>query len=81
MDFLSESLKGRLLFAIPKKGAATGRPGDGTRSRVTDGDPQLAQHHPIFYIGRLYEKCLELLAGALIISLTSCCCIWRASGD
>ena len=24
MDFLSESLKGRLLFAIPKKGAATG---------------------------------------------------------
>lgn len=52
MHFITDSLKDRLLFAIPKKGAqafADLR----TKARSTDDGT-----------GRLYEKCLELLQGA-----------------
>lgn len=49
MDLLSESLKGRLLFAIPKKGKIF--------------NFFLFISCLSLCIGRLYEKCIELLSG------------------
>lgn len=59
LDFLNESLKGRCLFAIPKKGDSllpllVFHAPDRQRT-----DQTLACGHT----GRLYEKCLQLLAG------------------
>ena len=48
MDLLSESIKGRLLLAIPKKGDGV----TGTIGTVADER-----------VGRLHERCLQLLAG------------------
>lgn len=50
MDLLSESIKDRLLFAIPKKGIPI----------LTILNDKID-----CVVGRLYDKCVELLRGAL----------------
>jgi hypothetical protein len=47
----AEALNGRLLFAIPKKGTRHGHV-----AFTSD-----------FYVGRLYDKCISLLAGQILV--------------
>jgi ATP phosphoribosyltransferase len=56
MAFLADSLSDRLLFAIPKKGKW-----DGTLWLGLENQHLLIC---LSYLGRLYEKCLEVLSGA-----------------
>lgn len=57
MTLLSESVQGRLLFAIPKKGS---------KDSYTPLDPITDAR--IVSAGRLYDSCMKLLVGASALS-------------
>lgn len=57
LDLLTESLKGRCLFAIPKKGQSL-------TSHIIQSHKESTTHSlPHYPVGRLYEKCTQVLAG------------------
>lgn len=57
MTLLSESVQGRLLFAIPKKGIMASSP-----------LPDSTINPRIVSAGRLYDSCMKLLVGASALS-------------